>query len=179
MSLNKLIKAALAVSVTTTAPSGWCSAGRDVMNNPTRWKHLEHAYVLAEPVFLAQWIDTGDYGLIYPGASMVATSIEDFEQHPNSWWETESYLKRFGHPSIKVLRLPIIGVVPKGTIVEVQRLTQRRCDLGPYVKVWARICDGCYSGYEVLLNDLMKNDAGADLQTIAKPEYLLPLDCRA
>jgi hypothetical protein len=159
---------------------GQCAAERDVTNNPTRWERLEQAYVLAEPLFLAQWPDTGHYALIERGRSIVPATFEDFEQHPHDWWYAEGYVKKFGKPGSYDCHLSIIGVVPEGTIVRVRRLTQMHSEIGGLsVKVWARILDPRFNRCEVLLDHLMYDVIDDNPSPVAKPQYLLPLDYRA
>ena len=147
---------------------------RNVTSEPAKWAYLCPQYRTRVPVFLKPSRDVGAYEVACAAASYsgVPVSAEDYMENPGSWWCSEAYCAYWGGARQCQTPVSIHDVVPKGTVVRVVRITEKRDALfGRYCTVWGDFGDG----KQVCISDLFKDVLDSYPQPKPKLEYLEPV----
>lgn len=105
-------------------------------------------FELLEDSFLFLWPE-GNYDIDVPGKftgySGLPFTIDDYLKFPNSWGESENYIKRFG--TGPYFKNHVLGVLPKGTTVRFVKIETEHGFLEKYLWVCVEIENGPFKGF--------------------------------
>ncbi len=149
----------------------------DLSKEPSLKHFIGKRYQLLTPLFL---INMGGIDCLEPPGRCegVPALIEDYLNHPDSWWTLESYKRAISPLIPDPNRLfSILGVVEAGTRLQIQKITYKKGGLfGGRVTVLATIDKPQYRNHEVCCGTIMANLVGDEAFPEPRSQMIAPVD---